>query len=249
MALVSIITPAYNCLESFTDTYNSVISQTFLDWEWIIVEDHSNDGTYEFLSKLVKNDKRINLFQTEKNSGAAVARNLGIDNANGRYIAFLDADDIWDSKKLEKQIGFMERNDFPISYSKYKVLYKNGKIKSYSPKNTSISYKELLWKTDIGCLTGIYDAVKLGKRLMPVDCVKREDHGFWLDLTRDGAVAHLFPEYLATYRITGSSVSSKKIEMIKFQYLLYRKHESFSIIKSIWLLTLRILNKLFAKYN
>ena len=248
MPLVSIITPAYNCKNAIENTVNSVLSQTIFDWEWIIVEDCSTDGTFDIIKKLIGNDNRVKIFKTEKNSGAAVARNLGIEMASGQYIAFLDADDTWEKDKLEKQISFMEQGDFAISYSKYYLLYSNGKIRKYSPRRKTIKYKQLLWKTDIGCLTGIYDSSKLGKRYMPVDCVKREDHGFWLDLTRDGTVAHLYPEYLATYRIADNSVSSKKIKMIKYQYLLYRKHEHFSVIKSLWFLLLRILNKLFAKY-
>lgn len=249
MVKVSIITPAYNCTKSFKGTYESVLFQTFFDWEWIIVEDCSTDGTFDIIKKLIGNDKRVKIFKTEKNSGAAVARNLGIEKASGQYIAFLDADDLWEPNKLERQIKFMDENDFAISYSKYKILYENGKTKTFSPKKTTIKYKQLLWKTDIGCLTGMYDSNKLGKRYMPVDCIKREDHGFWLDLTRDGTVAHLYPEYLATYRVASSSVSSKKTKMIKYEYLLYRNHEHFSIVKSLWFLMLRIFNKLFAKYN
>ena len=248
MVKVSVITPAYNCVDTFAETCESVLSQTFFEWEWIIVEDHSADGTLELIKKLTTKDKRIIVVQTPHNSGAATARNLGIEKASGKYIAFLDADDTWEKDKLEKQISFMEQGDFAISYSKYNLLYSNGKIKKYSPRRKTIKYKQLLWKTDIGCLTGIYDSSKLGKRYMPVDCVKREDHGFWLDLTRDGTVAHLYPEHLATYRIADNSVSSRKTKMIKYQYLLYRKHEHFSVIKSLWFLALRILNKLFAKY-
>ena len=246
--IVSIITPAYNCKDTIKETYGSILSQTFSNWEWIVVEDHSKDDSFEYIKEIVKDDSKVVLLRTNKNSGAATARNVGIKAAKGKYIAFLDADDMWSPDKLEKQIAFMELNNCFISYSDYDVLYPNGEIKHYKPKAKSIGYKKILYKTDIGCLTGMYNAEALGKVYMPLDCEKREDHGFWLDLTRNGTVAYKISETLATYRIGNQGVSSNKRKMIKYQYRLYRRHEHFNVIKSWWYLFRRIANKVFHKY-
>lgn len=245
---VSIITPAYNCKSTIEETYKSILSQTFSSWEWIIVEDHSKDHSYEFISEMVKKDQRVVLLRTEKNSGAAVARNIGIEKASGRFIAFLDADDLWKEDKLEKQIKFMKDNGYVFSYSDYYLLYDNGKTIEYKSKRNISTYKTLLKSNDIGCLTAIYDSELLGKFYMPIDCEKREDHGMWLDITRSGVIAHKLPELLATYRLNNQSVSSNKTRMAKYQYRLYRRHEGFNVIKSFWYLLLCSLNKIFKKY-
>ena len=244
---VSIITPAYNCKETIKETFDSVISQTFSDWEWIIIEDQSTDGSYEFIKELVKDDKRIILLQTDKNSGAAKARNLGIEKAEGRYIAFLDADDLWSKDKLEHQIKFMEDNDYAFTYTNYDVLYEDNKRIAFDPKRLSSSYKDLLKACDIGCLTVIYDTQKLGKIYMPLDAPKREDYAMWLDMTRNGLVAHKLNENLATYRVHSGSVSFNKFSIIKYHYRVYRKHEGFGFFKSIYCLIAHSFNKVFYK--
>lgn len=246
--MVSIITPLYNSKEYFQKTYESVISQTFSDWEWIIVEDHSTDGSLNQIQNLIKNDKRITLLRTEKNSGAAIARNLGIEQAKGRYIAFLDADDLFKPEKLEKQIKFMEKNGYAFTFTDYDLLYSNGKVRRYSSKKKVISYKDLLKNNYIGCLTAIYDTALLGKVYMPADCQKREDYGAWLDILKKGIFAYGLDESLSIYRISGDSVSSNKFKMIKHHYAVYRKHEGFGVAKSLWFLLLCTFNKIFNKY-
>lgn len=246
--LVSIITPAYKCEKTIENTYNSVKSQTFSDWEWIIVEDRSPDNSYLFIKKMIENDPRVILLQTEKNSGAAVARNVGIQNAKGKYIAFLDADDLWKKDKLEKQVSFMKKNDYAFSYTDYDVFYPSGETKEFKTKKDKENYKSLLKSNGIGCLTAMYDAEKLGKVLMPLDCEKREDHGMWLDITKNGTVAYKLCESLAIYRVDAGSVSSKKFQMAKYQYRLYRKHEKFGVVKSLWYLFLCTINKILLKY-
>lgn len=248
MAVVSIVTPAYNCKSTFSETFRSVMNQTFSDWEWLIVEDNSTDGSYEFIRDLVKNDARIKLFQTPKNSGAAIARNISIEKASSKYIAFIDADDLWKQEKLEKQIQFMKSSNYVFTCTDYELLYKNGKKKKYASKRKDFNYKKLLATNAIGCLTVIYDAEQIGKVFMPIDCPKREDHGAWLDITKKGIVAHKLSECLSTYRVNDSSVSSNKQKMFKYQYKLYRKHERFGPIKSFWFTFVLSLNKLFKKY-
>lgn len=246
--LVSIITPAYKCKNTIAETYESIKKQTFESWEWIVVEDNSGDGSFEFILNLVNSDKRVTVLQTSENSGAAVARNLGIKNASGRFIAFLDSDDFFKPTKLEKQILFMENNGFAFSFTNYDVLLKDGTIKQHIIKRDVIDYKTLLKSNYIGCLTVIYDVEKLGKVYMPVDCEKREDHGAWLDIVRNGTNAFRLNESLSIYRLAGSSVSSNKARMMKYQYRLYRNHEKFSVLKSCFYVILCSLHKVFNKY-
>ena len=245
---VSIITPAYNCAKTIRETYESIKSQTFSSWEWIVVEDHSTDNSYEYIKEMTNGDERVIVLRTDTNSGAAITRNVGIEKASGHFIAFLDADDWWKKEKLEHQIQFMKDNNYAFTYTDYELTFENGKKKVYSPKKDFTNYKLLLRSCDIGTLTVIFDTSLIGKFYMPVDCEKREDHGMWLDITRRGTVAHRLKEALSVYRICGSSISFNKMKIIKYQYRVYRKHEKFSTIKSLWYLMLRTLNKIFYKY-
>lgn len=246
--IVSIITPAFRCSNTIKDTFDSIVAQSFTDWEWLIVEDCSCDGTYEFIRELALHDKRIKVFKTSQNSGAAVARNVGIDNSNGKYIAFLDADDLWKPNKLKNQIDFMENNKYAFTFTDYVLLFKNGKIKNHKINKNCVTFKDLLKRNFVGCLTVIYNVERIGKIYMPLDCEKREDHGAWLDITKKGVNAYKLNEYLSMYRIGSNSVSSNKIKMIKFQYLLYKKHLNFNTFKSFWFTFICILNKLFNRY-
>lgn len=246
--LVSIITPAYRCKDTILGTYESIKSQTYQEWEWLIVEDNSSDGTYDFIYELVGKDDRVRLLRTEKNSGAAVARNVGISNARGRYIAFLDADDLWKKDKLLHQLKFMNENDFVFTFTNYDLVYSSGKTKTYRIKTDKTNYKKTLRSNKIGCLTAIYDAKILGKVFMPLDCEKREDHGAWLDILRTGNLAYRLDESLAIYRVGSGSVSSNKLRMMKFQYRLYRRHEKFSAIKSMFYTLICSINRLAKKY-
>ena len=243
--LVSIITPAYNCKKTIFDTYRSIAQQSCTDWEWIIVEDHSIDGSFEYISKMIKGDNRVTLLRTNENSGAAIARNIGIEKARGQYIAFLDSDDLWRKDKLLLQIEYMERNSYFFSFTNYEVKKSNGKIKKRRIKKAVITYKDLLRRNYIGCLTVIYDSKALGKQYMPLDCIKREDHGAWLDMTRNGTNAFRFDEFLSVYSSNNTGVSSNKVKMLKHQYNLYRKHERFGRVKSLFYLSICAFNRLF----
>ena len=246
--LVSIITPAYNCKNTIKETYESIKNQSFNSWEWIIVEDHSTDQSFAYIKEMVQNDSRVIVLRTKTNSGAAVARNVGIERAKGQYIAFLDSDDLWKRDKITHQIDFMKNNGYSFTYTNYDLLYENGSIKKYVPKRDKIDYNTLLKRCDIGCLTVIYDTSALGKVFMPIDCKKREDYGAWLDITKKGVVAYKLNESLSIYRISSTSVSFNKFKMIKYHYNVYRNHEKFGVVKAIWYLFLHSMNKIFAKY-
>ena len=245
---VSIITPAYNASATLKETYLSIKNQTFANWEWIVINDCSKDNTTNVVLDFAKTDERIVLINAPKNGGAAIARNIGIKAAKGKYIAFLDADDLWKPEKLERQIKFMEDNNCAFSYTDYYIFFPDGKRQIYKSKKQSVTYKNLLRSNMIGCLTVMYDTSLIGKQYMPLDAEKREDHAAWLDLVKISGKAYRLNEILSEYRVGNVSVSSNKRKMIKYQYRLYRIHEKFNPIKSAWYTFCIIFNKVFRKY-
>lgn len=247
--LVSIITPAYNASKTLNETFESVLSQTYDAWEWIVINDCSKDDTKDVLENLAKKDSRVVVVNLDKNGGAANARNVGIKLAKGEYIAFLDADDAWKNNKLEKQINFMEENGYDFTFSNYDVKYPDGKIILFAPKHDFVTYKMLLKTNCIGCLTVMYNCKNLGKKYIPMDATKREDHAYWLDITKSGTKAYRLNESLACYRVGEGSVSSKKFQMFKYQYKMYRIHEKFNPFKSLHYTLVVTFNKIFKKYG
>lgn len=248
MPLISVVTSAFNCEKTIEGTFRSVIAQTITDFEWIIVDDCSTDGTAKILDDFCHEDNRIKVIHCDANKGAANARNVGIEAAKGRYIAFIDADDVWKPEKLQKQLDYMKEHDCAFTYTNYYLLFPNGTIRLYRPKKLKLNYKQLLKQNNIGCSTVMYDTEKIGKVFMPLDAPKREDHAAWLDILKTGVEAFKINEGLAEYRVGVQSVSSNKFKMLKFQYKLFRDHEGFNPIKAFFC-TLRLsLNKVFKKY-
>lgn len=245
--LVSIITPSYKSERFISQTIESILAQTYQNWEMIIVDDVSPDNSNNIIEEYCKKDNRIKLIKLDKNSGPAVARNRAIEEAKGRYIAFLDADDLWKPEKLEKQIKFMEEKDCVLSYSAYETMSEDGVLqnKHINPP-LKTSYKDLLKSNHIGCLTAIYDTQKVGKIYMPL-IAKRQDYGLWLKILKKIDFAYGLDESLAIYRIMLNSVSSNKYKLLKYNYLLFRKHEKFSSIKSFYYLVCNIFFKLLKK--
>lgn len=245
--LVSIITPSYKSERFISETLESVLAQTYQNWEIIIVDDVSPDNSNKIIEDYCKKDKRIKFIRLEKNSGPAVARNKAIEEAKGRYIAFLDADDLWKPEKLEKQIKFMQEKDCALSYSAYETMSEEGILqnKCINPP-LKISYKDLLKSNYIGCLTAIYDSQKVGKVYMP-NIIKRQDYGLWLKILKKTDFAYAVNESLAIYRIMSNSVSSNKYKLLKYNYLLFKEHEGFSSLKSFYCLIWNILFKLLKK--
>ena len=232
---VTIITPAYMCKDSIAKTFNSVIAQTFESWEWIIVDACSDDGTYEYIKSLIDNDHRIVLLKTAKNGGSAAARNVGIKASQGRYITFLDSDDLLDNNYLESQLLFMEKHG-PIITSGYRRQTDNSCV-DFIPRKT-INYKGELKGNDLSCLTTMYDKETIGDRLFPENIRKREDYVFWLDILKDGFVAYGNDTILATYVIHKGSKSSNKFKLIKYNFYVYHKTQKINWFKS-WLLVIQ----------
>lgn len=231
MSLVSIITPLFNGSAFLERTIQSVLSQTYINWELIIVDDCSQDDSLTIAESYGKQDIRIKVIQLERNSGAAVARNTAIEAAQGRYIAFLDSDDLWKPEKLEKQIGFMLRNDVAFSYTAYEKINESGDVFGFMGVPEKVSYKQLLKTCVIGCLTAIYDTKVLGKIYMPTT-TKREDYATWLNVLKKVGYAYGLTLPLAQYRVYANQTSGKKASMAKENWRLYRDLENLNIFQA-----------------
>lgn len=233
--LVSIIMPSYNCGKFVEETIRSVQAQTYQNWEIIFMDDCSTDDTVKLVSKLREKDSRIRLFQNKGNMGAALSRNNALQEAKGRWIAFLDSDDLWEPTKLEKQIRFMEENNYKFSYTCYSEMDGEGKdtgvIVSGPSKVTKKGMFAFCWP---GCLTVMYDANEIGL-LQIEDIKKNNDYAMWLKVCQK-ADCYLLPEVLAKYRRGRSgSVSSHSIStMIKWHYKLFRDAEKMGVMPSLW---------------
>lgn len=241
--LVSIITPLYNSEGFISQTIESVLNQTYKNWEMLIVDDSSKDNGVNIVKKYQKKCKKIKLIRLDNNSGAAVARNEGIKLAKGRYIAFLDSDDFWHPEKLEKQISFMKKNDHAFTYTNYQKMNESGDlVEEIIESPSELDYKEALHTNYIGCLTVIYDTKKLAKLYMP-EIRKRQDYGLWLKILKE-VNGYGLNENLAYYRVRNNSVSSNKLNLIKYNWKLYRDIENLSIIKSSYYILYTIILKL-----
>lgn len=231
---VSIITPTYNCGKYIGETIESVINQSYKDWEMIIVDDCSKDDTQEIVEKYIEKDNRIKYIKLEQNSGAAIARNKAMELATGKYMAFLDSDDIWISDKLEKQIKFMEEKNYNITCTKYEQIDEMGKLlgKVIKAKNR-VDYNGILLTCPVGNSTVMYNVEKLGKFVVP-NIRKRNDDALWLQMLKKETYIYGIDEVLMKYRIRGNSISSNKVDLVKYHWHLYRKIENLSILRSIF---------------
>jgi teichuronic acid biosynthesis glycosyltransferase TuaG len=232
--LVSIITPSYNSSKFIVECVDSVISQTFQNWEMIIIDDCSKDNSRDVISNFSEKDKRLKSIFLEENVGAAEARNIAIKQAKGKYIAFLDSDDIWIKDKLEKQITFMNDNNIAFSFTSYQPISEDGKIKySVITAPNKMSYHSYLRNTIIGCLTVIIDKEKTGDFQMP-NIRSSHDMALWLLIMKRGFSAYGLDENLAYYRIVSTSNTSKKWKAAKEVWDVYRKEEKLNVIYSTY---------------
>ncbi|AZV47316.1 glycosyl transferase [Nautilia sp. PV-1] len=231
--LVSIITPSYNSEKFIAKTIESIINQTCENWEMIIVDDCSPDNSNEIIENYMQKEKRIKLIKLKKNSGPAIARNMAIEQAKGRFIAFLDADDIWLPEKLEKQLLFMKENDLSFTYSAYRLIDEEDNDLGVFIPPVLADYSSLLKTNFIGCLTAIYDTNKIGKMYMP-NILKRQDYGLWLKILKQIKSTKGITEPLAIYRIRKNSVSSNKLKAAMYQWKIYREVEKLNIFQSMY---------------
>ncbi|MBM7558080.1 glycosyltransferase family 2 protein [Halanaerobacter jeridensis] len=231
--LVSIITPLYNEESFISQTINSVLNQTYKNWELLVIDDCSTDNGPEIVKEFSFEENRIKLIQLEKNIGVTKARNRGIKEAEGRYVAFLDSDDLWEPEKLEKQINYMKKNNFSISFTSYKKINEDGNYRGTVEVPNRVKYADLLKTNIMGCLTVIYDRKELGKRYFK-DLDKSEDYVLWLEILKEVDFAFGIQEPLASYRVMQESRSSNKISVIKQQWKIYREIEGLNLFKSFY---------------
>ena len=223
--MVSIITPSYNSKRFIKDTIDSVLMQTYHNWEMIIVDDCSSDDSSEYIKNLIKDEDRITLIALEKNVGAAQARNKALDIAKGKHIAFLDCDDIWMPKKLEKQLAFMQKNNYAFTFSSYIPMSEDAKTEySVISVPLEIDYAGYCKDTIIGCLTVIIDKEKIGEFRMP-NIKSSHDMALWLLIMKRGFKAYGLNEVLAKYRLVSTSNTSKKYKASIDVWRVYRETE------------------------
>ena len=230
--LVSIIMPSFNSARFIAESIESVLSQTYAQWELLITDDCSKDNSLEIINSYVAIDDRIKIFALNNNVGAASARNISLDKAKGRYIAFLDSDDIWEPHKLETQLSFMKTNGYEFTFSAYSIMANDGKltgkIVSVPPK---ITYEQYLKNTIIGCLTVIIDRRQTSDFRMPL-IKSSHDMALWLLIMKRGFRAYALNEVLATYRLVSTSNTANKWKAVKDVWKVYRDIEGLSFFKS-----------------
>jgi teichuronic acid biosynthesis glycosyltransferase TuaG len=239
--LVSIIMPSYNSEKTIAQSIDSVLAQSYSNWQLLITDDKSSDATVSIINDYIAKDKRISLFQNNENLGAGGSRNRSIEEANGKYIAFLDSDDLWHTNKLAVQIDYMLQQKVALSYTWYQKFSDEGDSGCIESKLT-VTYQQLLYSNIIGCLTAVYDAETLGKRYMPL-IRKRQDMGLWLDILKDIDMAHGIPKILAKYRVD-SGMTQNKLMVLKWQWLFYRQVAGLSFFGTIRVFFFYIFNGL-----
>lgn len=235
--LVSIIVPVYNVEKYIVATMECVLAQTYTNWELLLVEDCSTDGTVQVIERFLEEcpDSRIKLIRQDYNQGAARSRNYGLSLAQGRYIAYLDADDLWDWDKLRKECAFMKEHEAAFAFTGYEFADEQGNgLGKIVRVPATITYKEALKNTTIFTTTVMFDLTRIDKELLNMPIIKSEDTALWWKVLRSGYIGYGLDENLVKYRRVGKSLSSNKIEALRRIWNLYRKAEKMSVISSAW---------------
>lgn len=235
--LVSIIVPVYNVRKYIVATIESVLAQTYTNWELLLIENGSTDGTRELLEQYLQEhpDERIKYHMMGTNAGAAAARNYGMDISAGRFVSYLDSDDLWMPEKLEHQMAFMAKHQAVFSFTGYEFADSNGIGTGKVVKvPADINYKQALQNTTIFTSTVMFDTEKLPKNELHMPLVKSEDTALWWRILRGGVLAHGLQENLVLYRRSSNSLSANKIEALRRIWNLYRKEEKLGLLFSAY---------------
>ena len=232
---VSIIMASHNSAPFIAESIRSVQAQDFQDWELLVSDDASTDDTCDVVRALQAKDDRIKLLASSVNRGPAVTRNASLTAAKGRYIAFLDSDDLWTPDKLTRQLAFMRERGLAFTYTYYTSIDEAGnRLTDIVKGQDSVTYEELLaHKTTIGCLTVMFDTELCGRHLMP-EIRRRQDYAMWLQILRNGIKAHRLNEKLAFYRVRSNSISSNKVRAAWYVWRVYREIEKIGVVKSAY---------------
>lgn len=233
--LVSIITPVYNGGRFLAETIESVLEQTYPCWEMIIIDDGSTDNSAWIAQEYATRDARIQLLR-QANGGSASARNNGIRQARGRYIALLDADDVWEPRFLESQLALLKAKGAVVVYASYDRINERSEVFLVPVKaRPQVTYKQMRRRNYIACLTGLYDTSQYGKIYLREELRSiRDDYAYWLDIVRLAGVAYGNPEILARYRVLRSSTTGNKSKLVKHQFLFYYKYQKLGLLRSCW---------------
>lgn len=230
--LVSIIMPTYNCGKFIAETIKTVLEQTYTNWELVIVDDCSKDDTERVVKNF--NDSRIRYYKLEQNSGAAVARTTAMQKAEGEYMAFLDSDDLWKKDKLEKQLKFMKDNKYNFTCTAYEQVDEQGnKLGKTIKTKKKADYNRILLDCPVGNSTVMYNVSALGKFEVP-NIRKRNDDALWLQMLKKEKYIYGMDEVLMEYRIRTNSISSNKLDLVKYHWKLYREIEHLSVPRSVF---------------
>lgn len=231
--LVSIIIPVYQAEKYIKQTIETIKRQTYSNWEAIFIDDSSSDNSFKILKNEIS--QKIRVVRLEQNKGPAFARNIGLKLSKGRYICFLDADDLWEVNKIEKQVDFMEKTDCAFSYTAYYYITSEGiKCSKKVEVPQKLSYKQALKDTRILTIGVMFDTYKINKELIKMPDVELEDMATWWNILKNGYTAYGINEALAYYRKVKNSRGYNKIKSAKNRWKLYRKHEKISLIKTIY---------------
>lgn len=237
MELISIIVPVYNVEKYIEETMDCVRAQTYSNWELLLVEDGSTDKSAALIEAYMQRtgDERIRLIRQPGNLGAAKARNRGLLEAKGRYIAYLDSDDLWVPEKLERELKFMQEKKAAFAFTGYEFADEQGKGTGKVVRvPQTLTYKQALKNTTIFTTTVMFDTEKIDKELLKMPIIKSEDTALWWKVLRCGYVAYGLDENLVKYRRVGQSLSSNKLEAVRRIWNLYRKAEGMSVLSSAW---------------
>lgn len=247
--LVSIITPMFNSSRFLELSIQSVMSQTYNNWEMIIVDDCSVDNSVQIVESFIKNDPRIVLIESKTNSGPGVSRNMAIDYAKGEIIAFLDSDDIWHPNKLELHVNFMLENNASFSHTSYGFIDEEGKSinQTFHVSSHPIDYVSALKRTEISCLTAMYNVKLIGKHYMP-DLRRKQDYALWLSILKQGIKSIPLDIELAYYRQRKGSVTHKKYKLIIGHYRFLKEQEGLNSINALKFTALWMYNGLMKYY-
>lgn len=233
VGLVSVVMPAHNADRFLKESIESVVAQSYENWELLLVDDGSRDRTREIADAFARRDSRIRVFHHEKARGPAEARNTALENAKGQYVAFLDSDDVWLTEKLQVQVGLMKKHDWAMSFHEYRRMTVDGKeVGRLIRVPTERSYSQLLKHNVVGCLTAMVDVAKTGPIRMRAEGY--DDFILWLDVLKRGYKAYGIQQDLARYRRVPGSVSFSWRRAARWVWGIYRDVEQLSLPKALW---------------
>ena len=236
MKLISIIMPYYKKRAFVEEAINSVLSQSYKNFELILIYDDEDLDDYQYVNNLAKKDNRIKLLKNKKNLGSGLSRNLGIKYSKGFYIAFLDSDDVWFKDKLKIQLKYMEKNKLPITFTAYKIINEKSEVIGFRKTNRIINFSDLINSCDLGLSTVIVKSSIIKKKFYFPNLKTKEDYVFWLNIAKKNIVFYGLSKKLSAWRRLSNSLSSNFFQKFFDGYLVYYKYMKYNFFRSIYCL-------------